>query len=38
MPLGNDALVTKRIYPGLGHTVNQDEVDFVREMMRSVVG
>jgi predicted esterase len=27
------ASVTKRIYPGLGHTVNQDEIDFVRELM-----
>ncbi len=25
--------VTKRFYPGMGHTVNQDEIDFVREMM-----
>jgi predicted esterase len=32
------AVVTERIYPGLGHTVNQDEVDFVRELMRSVAG
>jgi predicted esterase len=36
--VGLDAMVTKRIYLGLGHTVNQDEVDFVGEMMRSVVG
>jgi predicted esterase len=27
------ASVTERIYPGLGHTVNQDEIDFVRELM-----
>jgi len=32
------ARVTERIYPGLGHTVNQDEIDFVLEMMRSVAG
>jgi predicted esterase len=32
------AKVTERIYPGLGHTVNQDEIDFVLEMMRSVAG
>lgn len=27
------AQVTKRIYPGMGHTVNQDEIDFVKSMM-----
>ena len=32
--LGGD--VTERIYPGMGHTVNQDELDFVREMMAVV--
>jgi predicted esterase len=31
---GKGAQVTERIYPGLGHTVNQDEVDFVRELMQ----
>jgi predicted esterase len=30
--------VTKRIYPNMGHTVNQDEVDFVREMMVALDG
>jgi predicted esterase len=25
--------VTTRLYPGLGHAVSQDEIDFVREMM-----
>lgn len=25
--------VTKRLYPGMGHTVNQDELDFVRELL-----
>jgi len=25
--------VTERLYPGMGHTVNQDEIDFVGEMM-----
>lgn len=25
--------VEERIYPGMGHTVNQDEIDFVRKMM-----
>jgi phospholipase/carboxylesterase len=33
--LGAD--VTMRLYPNMGHTVNQDEIEFVREMMRSVV-
>jgi phospholipase/carboxylesterase len=28
--------VTQRLYAGMGHTVNQDEIDFVRAMMRSV--
>jgi predicted esterase len=28
------ATVTKRIYPGMGHTVNRDEVDFVRELIQ----
>ncbi|HSM56400.1 MAG TPA: dienelactone hydrolase family protein [Candidatus Sulfomarinibacteraceae bacterium] len=27
------AEVTKRIYRGMGHTVNQDEIEFVRSMM-----
>lgn len=31
------AQVTARLYPGMGHTVNQDEIDFVREMMASLV-
>lgn len=25
--------VTKRLYPGMGHTVNQDEINFVRQLM-----
>ncbi|HZQ99113.1 MAG TPA: alpha/beta fold hydrolase [Chloroflexota bacterium] len=29
--LGAD--VTERIYPGMGHTVNQDEVDWVRDLL-----
>jgi predicted esterase len=28
------ATVTKRIYPGMGHTVNRDEVEFVRELIQ----
>lgn len=34
--LGAD--VTKRIYPGMGHTVNQDEVDFVRSLLADLTG
>ncbi len=30
--------VTTRLYPNLGHTVNQDELDFVRGMMENVAG
>ena len=30
--------VTARLYPNLGHTVNQDEIDFVRNMMQKLVG
>jgi predicted esterase len=30
------AAVTTRIYPGMGHAVNQDEVDFTRELMERV--
>jgi predicted esterase len=30
------ARVTVRIYPGMGHTVNQDELDHVRSMMERV--
>lgn len=30
--------VTMRLYPGMGHTVNQDEIDVVQGMMRNVVG
>jgi phospholipase/carboxylesterase len=29
--------VTMRLYPGMGHTVNQDEIDFVRGMMAALV-
>jgi phospholipase/carboxylesterase len=28
--------VTSRIYPGMGHTVNQDELDFIQEMMKAL--
>lgn len=30
------ATVTKRIYPGMGHQVNQDELNFARELMEAV--
>lgn len=32
------AEVTKRLYPNMGHTVNQDEIDFVRGMMQGLAG
>jgi predicted esterase len=32
--LGAD--VTARLYPGLGHTINQDELDFVRSVLAGV--
>jgi phospholipase/carboxylesterase len=28
-----DGEVTERLYPGMGHTVNEDELEFVRRMM-----
>ncbi|MBO0682057.1 MAG: dienelactone hydrolase family protein [Candidatus Dormibacteraeota bacterium] len=34
---GMGATVTRRIYPGLEHTVNQDEIDFVKRMMAGVL-
>jgi predicted esterase len=34
---GMGASVTKRIYPGLGHTINQDEIEFVRRMMAGLL-
>lgn len=30
------ARVEKRIYPGMGHLINQDEVDYARALVRSV--
>ena len=30
--------VTERIYPGMGHTVNEDELAFVRTLVASVAG
>jgi len=34
--LGGD--ITERLYPNLDHSVNQDEIDFVRSMMSSLIG
>jgi predicted esterase len=31
------AAVTQRIYPGMGHLVNDDEIEFTRGLMRGVV-
>jgi len=33
--LGGD--VTERIYPGMGHTINSDEMAFVRDLMQNLV-
>ena len=32
------AEVTERIYPAMGHTVNEDEVSFVRQLLDGVLG
>ena len=32
------AVVDARIYPGMGHTVNDDELEAVRTMLRTLVG
>ena len=32
-----EASVTMRLYPGMGHLVNDDEIGAVRDMMRSVI-
>ncbi|MBX3000017.1 MAG: alpha/beta hydrolase [Caldilineaceae bacterium] len=29
------AAVTKRIYPGMGHTINRDEIDFIRNLLKT---
>lgn len=31
------AAITERIYPGMGHQVNEDELELVREMMETVL-
>jgi predicted esterase len=33
---GMGAMVTSRIYPGMGHTVNEDELDAVRALLDAV--
>jgi predicted esterase len=33
--LGGD--VTERLYPNMGHSINQDEIDFVRGMMAALI-
>jgi predicted esterase len=35
---GMGAEVDERIYPGMGHLVNQDELDAVGEMLRGLIG
>jgi predicted esterase len=32
-----DGQVTERLYPNMGHTINEDEIDFVRGMMAQVL-
>jgi predicted esterase len=32
------AEVTKRIYPGMGHLVNEDELDFTRTLLKGITG
>jgi phospholipase/carboxylesterase len=32
-----EARVARRIYPGLGHSVNEDEIEFVRRMMAGIL-
>ena len=32
-----DAAVTIRLYPNMGHTVNQDEIDFIKQMTQTFV-
>jgi predicted esterase len=31
------AQVTTRIYPGMGHTVNEDELNFLRKMIERLM-
>ncbi|MDX1578288.1 MAG: phospholipase, partial [Gemmatimonadota bacterium] len=34
---GLEARVTTRIYPGMGHTVNEDEIEAAAEIVRSLL-
>jgi phospholipase/carboxylesterase len=34
---GLDAVVIERFYPGLGHSINRDELNFAREMMAALL-
>ena len=34
---GMNANVTKILYPGMGHTINQDEINHVNNLLASVV-
>ena len=31
-----NADVTERIYPGMGHTINQDEIDYINELLSEI--
>ena len=31
------AIVTKRIYPGMGHQINDDEIAFTQGLMRNLL-
>lgn len=35
---GLDAVVTERIYPGMGHTIVEDEIDHVRRILAAMIG
>jgi predicted esterase len=32
-----NADVTERIYPGMGHTINQDEIDYINELLLALI-
>ncbi len=32
------AAVTRRIYPGMGHLVNEDEIEFTQDLMQALLG
>jgi predicted esterase len=35
---GLDGFVSERLYPNMDHTVNQDEIDFVRSLQAQLLG